>query len=244
MWWGNLFNCASGREPECWWDWAQGLQSVKVQLLPSSGVSGSQRALAGRSDLKHVRSQPLQCLSGGWMGSMLNWSQRARSVRWGDRNVPSRLLGSQSTGDGWPSQGTGQSPASSHLRHPSVAREHSISHFPKRWGSSPLRHVASETKLTSLTSTLYLTPQGSPRPERGGHISHAPPSCRGHPAHLGHSSRWQTPGSPPLAAGTALGRRCPQPPTAAARTAGGITRPQKSMISANGISLSFVKVNA
>lgn len=124
------------------------------------------------------------------MGSMLSWFQRAQSVRWGEGNVPSQLLGSQSTGDGWPSQGTGhrlppQPP--SHLRHLSVAREHSISHFQKLWENSPVGRLAFEAKLRSLTSTLYRT---LPHRRKEGKFSSSPsrldpylasgdgPSCR------------------------------------------------------------------
>ena len=36
---------------------------------------------------------------------MLSWSQRAESVGWGEGNVPSRLLGSRSAGDGMAQSG-------------------------------------------------------------------------------------------------------------------------------------------
>lgn len=46
----------------------------------------------------------------------------------------------------WLSQGTSHhkthSPLSSHLRHPSVAREHSLSHFQNLWENSPVGHMA------------------------------------------------------------------------------------------------------
>lgn len=65
-----------------------------------------------------------------------------------------------------PARGQANPPLSSPLRHPSVAREHSISHFQKLWENSPVRHMAFEAKLSSLTSTLYFPPQGSPWPEQ------------------------------------------------------------------------------
>lgn len=60
----------------------------------------------GRSDLKRFVPQPSQCLSrGDRTGSMLSWSQCAESVGWGEGNVPSRLLGSRSAGDGMAQSG-------------------------------------------------------------------------------------------------------------------------------------------
>ena len=104
----------------------QGPAPESVKETPSSSPTlwGSQRALAGRSDLQQYPVL-LGLYWGEQQGSTLSWSQHAQSVGWGEGNVPSWLLRSQSTGDRWPSLGTGHHkpppPTPSHLRYPSVA---------------------------------------------------------------------------------------------------------------------------
>lgn len=104
---------------------------------------------------------------------MLSWSQVPRlrggvketcpAGSWGHgRLVMDGPARGQATTTPPPSPPT---PLFSHLKHPSMAREHSI-YFQKLWENSPVGRMAFETKLSSLTSTFYLTPQDSPLPER------------------------------------------------------------------------------
>lgn len=178
---GDLLNCASGKEAGVVRR-GPGVQAARLGPGPSVSKNNFQvlsegalrvsEALAGRPDLKH--SAPHAC------------SASPREVDGGQcsagHNVPSLWGGVKETcpAGSWghsrlvidgPARGQGPPPPapytlSSHLRHPSVAREHSISHFQKLWENSPVGHMAFEAKLSSLTSTLYLTPQDPPSPEQ------------------------------------------------------------------------------
>lgn len=87
---------------------AQDLQSVNT-FLPgilccSKGLRGPWRE--GQTSNASFPSPPGASPSGtGWGQCLLTQSQRAESVRWGEGNVPSRLLGSRSAGDGMAQSG-------------------------------------------------------------------------------------------------------------------------------------------
>lgn len=64
----------------------------------------------------------------------------------------------------WPSQGTGHhkthSPLSSRLRRPSVAQEHSLSHFQKLWENLPVGHIVLRGKSQFFDFSSLLDPTG------------------------------------------------------------------------------------
>lgn len=112
----------------------------------------------------------------------------------------------------------------SHLRHLSVAQEHSISHFQKLWENSPVGHLAFEAKLRSLISTLYRT---LPHQRKEGKFSSSPSRLDPYLASGDHRAEragckslspgqqqqvTQTPRSPPMhLVGQALECRSPPP---------------------------------
>lgn len=121
-------------------------------------------------------------------------------------------------------QATAHPPPPSHLRHLSVAQEHSISHFQKLWENSPVGHLAFEAELRSLTSTLYRT---LPHPRKEGKFSSSPSRLDPYPESGDHHAEragckslspgqqqqvTQTPRSPALhLVGQALECRSPPP---------------------------------
>lgn len=137
--------------------------SDALRVLEGPGGKGRPQTLPRSPPSQHFPSESGwgQCLAG----------HNVRSLGGGVKETcPAGSWGHARLVMEWPSQGTGHHktlpPLSSHLRHPSVARERSLSHFQKLWENSPVGPTAFEAKLSSLTSTLYSTPQDSPSPEQ------------------------------------------------------------------------------
>ena len=97
---------SQGERLECWSDWSLGpsvgksasFQALSDALRVSEGPGRKVRPQVFHYSPASAPPPPVPLTVG--MGSMLSWSQRAESVRWGEGNVPSRLLGSWSASDG------------------------------------------------------------------------------------------------------------------------------------------------
>lgn len=119
----------------------------------------------GRSDLKRFIPLPSQCLSRGTGRGQCLAGHNVLSL-WGGvkETCPAGSWGHGPLVMEWPSQGTGHhkthSPLSSHLRRPSVAREHSLSHFQKLWENLLVGHMALRDKSQFFDFCSLLDPTG------------------------------------------------------------------------------------
>lgn len=146
--------------------WSQSLQSVKPFFPGILCCPEGLRGLGGEGQTSDASFPSPPSASPGGTGRGQRLAGHNVLSLWGGvkETCPAGSWGHGPLVMEWPSQGTGHhkthSPLSSHLRRPSVAREHSLSHFQKLWENLLVGHMVLRGKSQFFDFFSLLDPTG------------------------------------------------------------------------------------